>query len=51
MSWDNFDITCKECGKEATLEILDIFDGDALVAIKCEDCKIVESKQFDIKLK
>lgn len=49
--FDNFNLTCKKCGKEATLEVLDIFDGDALVAIKCEDCEIVESRQFEIKLK
>lgn len=51
MCWDNFNITCKECGKEATIEVLDVFDGDASIQIKCEDCQIVESKQLEIKLK
>lgn len=48
IQFDNFTVTCDECGEICSVGVVDIFDGDAVIVAQCDNCNNIERIQTEI---
>lgn len=49
VNFQDFTVTCNECGSKASIEVLKAeHDGDAVVIATCEKCQYIEGIQTEM---